>query len=207
MASVSIIGTGNMGSAIARIARAAGASVQVIDSDTAKAEALAGEIGATATPVGSELTGDVVVLAVAYTALDDVIDTYRGQLSGRIVVDITNPVDMNTFDSLVVPADRSSAALLAERVPAARVLKAFNTNFASTLASGSVGGAPTTVLVAGDDAAAKATLIDLVRAGGLQVEDAGSLKRAREMEAIGFLQIGLAASQKIGWTGGFAVAK
>jgi predicted dinucleotide-binding enzyme len=207
MASVSIIGIGNMGSAIARLARAAGASVQVIDPDKAQAETLAGDSGATATPVGSELTGDIVVLAVGYPALEDVIDTYGGQLSGRIVVDITNPVDMNTFDSLVVPADRSSAALLAERVPGARVLKAFNTNFASTLVSGTIGGAPTTVLVAGDDADAKAALIELVRAGGLQAEDAGSLKRAREMEALGFLQIGLAASQRIGWTGGFAIAK
>jgi predicted dinucleotide-binding enzyme len=62
------------------------------------------------------------------------------------------------------------------------------------------------VLVAGDDAEAKSAVIELVRAGGLKAEDAGALKRAREMESLGFLQIGLAASEKIAWTGGFAVA-
>ena len=63
------------------------------------------------------------------------------------------------------------------------------------------------MLVAGDDADAKQTLIDLVVAGGLQAVDAGSLKRARELEAVGFLQLTLAASEKIGWTGGFAVVR
>jgi 8-hydroxy-5-deazaflavin:NADPH oxidoreductase len=93
-------------------------------------------------------------------------------------------------------------------VPTAKVLKAFNTNFAATLVAGQVGGAePTTVLVAGDDAQAKQTLIDLVTAGGLQAADAGSLKRARELEAVGFLQLTLAVSEKIGWTGGYAVVR
>ncbi|MEG9493169.1 MAG: diguanylate cyclase, partial [Microbacterium aurum] len=96
---------------------------------------------------------------------------------------------------------------LQERLPEAKVLKAFNTNFAATLASGTVGGQPTTVLVAGDDAAAKTALIDAVQAGGLAAIDAGALSRAHELEALGFLQLTLAASEKIGWTGGFTLAK
>ena len=94
------------------------------------------------------------------------------------------------------------------RIPGARVVKAFNTNFAATLATGSVAeSATTTVLVAGDDAEAKTAVVELVRAGGLSAEDAGSLKRARELEAIGFLQITLAAAETVPWTGGFAIAK
>jgi len=73
------------------------------------------------------------------------------------------------------------------------------------LASGSVGDAPTTVLIAGDDVAAKTALADLVTAGGLRALDAGSLSRARELEAMGFLQITLAAAERLPWTGGFAV--
>ena len=61
--------------------------------------------------------------------------------------------------------------------------------------------------VAGDDAAAKQTLSDLVVAGGLRAVDAGSLKRARELEAIGFLQLTAAVGEQIGWTGGFAVVR
>lgn len=149
-------------------------------------------------------SGDVFVLAVPYEALGDVLDTYGEAMAGKIVVDITNPVNMETFDSLEVPAD-SSAAEVAERLPEAKVLKALNTNFAATLASGLVGPVTTTVLIAGDDADAKATFADIMRSGGLEAVDAGPLRRAREMEAVGFLQMTLAAGEQVPWTGGFAV--
>ena len=85
------------------------------------------------------------------------------------------------------------------------MLKAFNTTFAGTLTAGTVGPLTTTVLIAGDDADAKAELASVVTSGGLKAIDAGSLKRARELEAVGFLQLTLAASEKISWTGGFGV--
>lgn len=122
-------------------------------------------------------------------------------------VDLTNPVDFATFDALVVPADSSAAAEIAAALPTARVLKAFNTTFGATLASGKVGDLTTTVLIAGDDTDAKATLAAAVEAGGLKAIDAGSLKRARELEALGFLQITLAAAEKISWTGGFGIVR
>jgi 8-hydroxy-5-deazaflavin:NADPH oxidoreductase len=115
-------------------------------------------------------------------------------------------LNFETFDSLTVPADASATAEIAAALPGSRVLKAFNTTFAATLASGKVGDLPTTVLIAGDDADAKSTLAGIVTSGGLKAVDAGSLSRARELEAIGFLQISLAASEKISWTGGFGVA-
>ena len=77
--------------------------------------------------------------------------------------------------------------------------------FAGTLVSGVVGPNTTTVLIAGDDAVAKSELADAIAAGGLKVVDAGPLARARELEALGFLQINLAAGEKISWTGGFGV--
>ncbi len=85
------------------------------------------------------------------------------------------------------------------------MLKAFNTTFAATLASKTVGDKPTTVLIAGDDADAKSLLAGILTAAGLRAIDAGSLRRARELEALGFLQITLAAGEKIAWDGGFAV--
>ena len=88
------------------------------------------------------------------------------------------------------------------------LVKAFNTNFAATLATGKVGGgATTTVLVAGDDADAKATLIGVVEAAGLGAVDVGSLKRTQQLEALGFLQLTLAVGEKIAWTGGFSLAR
>jgi len=207
MTSISIIGIGNMGSAITRIAAASGASVQVVARDLAKAHELAGSTEAVASAFGDALTGDIVVLAVPFPAVDDIVATYGEQLAGKVVVDITNPVDFSTFDGLVVPSDSSAAAAIAEKVPGARVVKAFNTNFAATLAAGTVGQAPTTVLVAGDDQEAKDAVLAFVRGGGLQAEDAGSLKRARELESLGFLQLTLAAGEKVGWDAGFALAK
>lgn len=189
MATVSIIGTGNMGKAIGALAATGGHSVQVLT----RADA--------ATPV----SGDIVVLALPFSSLDDVIAERGDSLAGRIVVDITNPVNFETFDSLTVPADGSATAELAAALPKSHVLKAFNTNFASTLTEGTLGQSPTTVLIAGDDTDSKAALAQVVESAGLVAVDAGSLNRARELESLGFLQMTLAASEKISWTGGFAL--
>lgn len=147
------------------------------------------------------------MLAVPYAALTELVQEYGDQFDGKIVVDVTNPVDFTTFDGLTVPADSSAAAELQRHLPRARVVKAFNTNFAGTIAAGQVGDIPTTVLVAGDDESAKHALVELIIAGGLDAAAIGSLKRARELEAFGFLQITLAAQEIVGWGGGFALRK
>lgn len=206
MATVTVIGAGAVGSAVAGLARRAGADVQVLARNKANAEAVAGSLGAQAGVVGDPVTGEIVVLAVPFDAFTDVLTHYPDGFESRIVVDVSNPVDLATFDDLGVPADSSATRVLAEAVPGARVVKAFNTNFASTLQSGRIGDAATTVLVAGDDADAKTTLIDLVQAAGLRGVDAGGVKRARELEALAFLQITLAAGENISWAGGFALA-
>ena len=189
MAHVSIIGTGNMGQAIAGVVGKGGNTAELIGHGDAE----------------KAVTGEVVVLAVPYPAVAEVIAQRGDQLAGKVVVDITNPLNFETFDSLVVPADGSATAEISAALPQSRVVKAFNTTFAATLASGTVGGLPTTVLIAGDDADAKSLLSDIVTAGGLRAIDAGSSDRARELEGVGFLQITLAAAERIAWTGGFAV--
>ncbi|WP_217614233.1 NADPH-dependent F420 reductase [Cellulomonas sp. GbtcB1] len=205
MTSVTIIGAGNIGGAVARLALKAGADVQVLARDAAKAAAV--DPAVTAGTVGDAVTGDVVVLALPYPALAEVAAQYPDGFAGRVVVETTNPVDFATFDSLVVPAGSSATAELAALLPQARVLKAFSTNFAATLASGTVGSLPTTVLIAGDDADAKAALAEVVEGGGLRAVDAGSLKRAHELEALGFLQMTLAAAEQTSWTSGFALER
>lgn len=189
MSTITILGNGTMGQAIAGLAGKAGYGVQVLDVDDAATAA----------------TGDIVVLAVPHPAVAGIVAARGSELAGKVVVDITNPVDFETFDSLVVPADSSKAAEIAAALPGSKVVKAFNTTFAGTLASGVVGENTTTVLVAGDDADAKDAVIAFVRSSGLNALDAGSLKRARELEALGFLQISLAAGEKVSWVGGFAV--
>ena len=80
-----------------------------------------------------------MVLAVPYPAVSQVIATRQDQLVGKVVVDITNPLNFETFDSLTVPADSSAAAEIAAALPQSRVLKAFNTTFAGTLSTGMCG--------------------------------------------------------------------
>lgn len=189
MTTLSILGTGTMGQAIAAIAAKGGHDVQQLGEND----------------LDIPVTGDIVVLAVPYPAVSSVIAQRGEQLADKVVVDITNPLDFGTFDSLVVPADSSAAAEIAAALPGARVLKAFNTTFAGTLASGTVGPLNTTVLIAGDDTDAKSALAGVLTSGGVDAIDAGALKRARELEAIGFLQLTLAATEKVSWTGGFAI--
>jgi len=191
MTTFTIIGTGNMGEAIGALLKEGGSDVDHVSH--------AG--------TGSEpLTGGIVILAVPYPALDEIVTVYGQQLAGKTVVDITNPLNFETFDSLVVPAGESATSELAGKLPNSRVLKAFNTNFAATLRSKQTGGLRTTLLIAGDDADAKASLAAAVKAGGLSALDVGSLKRAHELEAFGFLQLSLAVNDQLSWTGGFAVA-
>jgi len=202
---VTIIGAGNMGAAIAGVAANGGNTVQVLTKDPQKASAAIP--AATHGTVGEPITGDVVILALPYAAIAEVLGKYAGELDGKVIVDITNPVDFATFDSLVAPVGSSAAAVIAETLPGSSVLKAFNTTFAATLASGTVGVESTAVLIAGDDGDAKAALAAVIEAGGLRAVDAGSLRRAHELEALGFLQLTLAAGDKTSWTSGFALAK
>lgn len=202
--SISIIGAGNMGAAIAQVALAAGTAVQVLTRDGSAADV---DPRVTTAAVGDELTGDVVVLALPYAALAEVAQAYGSRLDGKVVVDITNPVDFATFDSLVVPAGTSAAEELARLLPGAHVVKAFNTTFAATLVSGAVGPLPTTVLVAGDDETAVKTVVEAFSGGDVRVVPVGPLRRARELEALGFLQLTLAASSTTSWTTGFALAE
>jgi predicted dinucleotide-binding enzyme len=187
MSTVSIIGSGNMAKAIGGIVEAGGNTVEYIGRDSA------------------DIAGDIVVLAVPYPEVETVIATHGPAIADKTVVDITNPLDFSTFDDLVVPADSSAAAVIASKLPDAKVLKAFNTTFASTLVTKTVGTGKTTVLIAGDDADAKKALADVITAGGVAAVDAGSLKRARELEAVGFQQLVLAANEKISWGGGFGL--
>jgi predicted dinucleotide-binding enzyme len=189
---VTIIGTGNMARGIATRVLAGGHSVTLLGTATDKAEALAAELDGDvrAGQSGDPLTGDVVVLAVWYQAVDGVLSTYGDQLDGKVVVDITNPVDPETYAPLTID-EGSVAQQIAARVPGARVVKAFNTTFAGTLVEGTVAGQPLDVFLAGDDDAAKDAVKQLATDGGLRPIDAGPLALAHHIEALGYLNMAI----------------
>ena len=187
---ITIIGTGNMARGIATRALADGNTVTLLGTEEAKAQALAGELSGdvrTGT-VGDPISGDVVVLAVWYQSVDDVLGRYGDQLSGKTVVDITNPVDQQTYAPLTLEAG-SAAQEIARRVPGAKVVKAFNTTFAGSLAEGQVAGGPLDVFVASDDEDAKANVRELAESAGLRALDAGPLAIARQLEGAGYLHM------------------
>ena len=186
---VTIIGAGNMGRGIGTRVVAGGNDVEVIDHDPAEARKLADELGERASAADTP-GGEVVVLALPYGAVADVIDEHREALAGKVVVDITNPADWSTMDRVVTPEGSSAAEEIAKLLGGdARVVKAFNTTFAGTLAAGQVAGQPLDVLIAGDDEDAKRTVSSLVEAGGMRPLDLGPLTRARQLEQVGLLHI------------------
>jgi hypothetical protein len=206
MTSISIIGSGKMSAAMVEVAARAGADVQVVRRSTTSSSG--DREGVVYGAFGDELTGDLVVLAVPYAAYPSILDHYRERLSGKVVVDISNPIDFTTYDELTVPADSSTAAELARQLPAgAFVVKAFNVNLGDTLTTGTNGTTVTTVLFAGDYAEAKIAVADLIEASGLRAVDVGPLSRARELEAMGFLQIALAALGKTRNESGFTLLR
>ncbi len=189
---VTIIGCGNMGRAIGTLAVAGGHEVEIVDREPAEAKALADDLGGSATALDPDAPfGDeVVVFAVYYPGIKDAVRQYADQLAGKVVVDITNPVDAETWDNLATPPGTSSAEEIAQLVPeGTSVVKAFNTTFAGTLSQGQVAGQPLDVFLASDDRGAKEVVSRLVGDGGLRPVDAGPLARAHELEALGFLHM------------------
>jgi predicted dinucleotide-binding enzyme len=186
---ITIIGTGNMARGIATRALAAGHTVTLLGTSRAKAEALAGELAGDVR-AGDEPAGDVVVLAVWYQAVDDVLGRYGDQLDGKVLVDITNPVDPETFQPLTIEAG-SAAQEIARKAAGAKVVKAFNTTFAGTLVGGEVDGRPLDVFVASDDEDAKRAIRELAEGAGLRVVDAGPLANARQIEGLGYLHMAI----------------
>jgi 8-hydroxy-5-deazaflavin:NADPH oxidoreductase len=196
---VTIIGTGNMARGIGSRVIAGGHGLTVVGKDAEKAEAVVSDIGGGTATTGDPIEGDVVVLAVYYPDARSIVEQHGDQLAGKVVVDITNPVN-ETFDDLVVPPDSSATAELAALAPDARFVKAFNTTFATTLREGEVSGQQLDVLIAGDDEQAKGSVADVARDGGLNPIDAGPQKRARELEALGLLHMGLQGTLGTGFS-------
>ena len=189
MSSISIIGSGNMASAIGALAVKGGNAVEVSGRDAAKAEALAGALGngATAGTWGDAPAGDIVILAVLFDNAVPVVSHYGDALAGKIIVDITNPFTTDA-KGLVTPDGSSGAQEIAKVAPAsAHVVKAFNTLFRDVLAAGG----PLDVFMAGDDAQAKASVSAFITSLGLRPQDTGDLSMAHWLEGAGLLAVGV----------------
>jgi len=185
---VTLIGSGNMGSGLAKQIVKAGHALVVSGRNAAKAEELARATGATFKSANAAEGADIVIVATGYP---DAVDALRtaGNLAGKVVVDITNPMTAD-YSALTIGQTTSAAEEIQKAFPKAKVVKAFNTVFAQILAAGpALDGATVPVYFAGDDAAAKATVKALVDSTGFTAVDAGGLKNARYLEPLAGLNI------------------
>lgn len=188
---ITVIGAGNMGSALTRQLSQAGHSVTVTARDLEPARALATAHNGVTAAGAEQALGDSEIVIVA-TYYDDAVPALRslGSLSGRIVVDITNPVTPD-FMGLALGHTTSAAEEIARAIPEAAVVKAFNTLFAQVLSDGPAfaDGAVAPVFYASDDSTAKAAVKALIESMGFQPVDAGGLANARYLEPLGGLNI------------------
>jgi NADPH-dependent F420 reductase len=199
---ITVIGAGNMGAGFVKQLTAAGHEVKVTARNLEKAVALAASYpGAAAVAAGEAASGaDAIILATGYgdavAALTSVGDT-----TGKIVIDITNPLTAD-YMGLTVGFETSASEEIAKAFPGARVVKAFNTLFAQVLAEGPAfaGGQVAPVFFAGDDAEAKKTVATLAESMGFKTIDAGSLKNARYLEPLAGLNIYLGYGAGLGTT-------
>lgn len=195
---VLVIGSGNMGSGFAKRLAAADHQVAVTSRSADKAQALAKQVGAQAVTASEGAEGrDIIVLATpfaeAITALKAV-----GDVTNKIIVDVTNPLSAD-FMSLTVGHTTSAAETIADAVPSAHVVKAFNTIFAQVLTEGiQFGEQKAPVFVAADDKRAKETVKTLATSIGFDVIDAGALKNARYLEPLAGLNIYLGYGAGLG---------
>ena len=190
MSSISIIGTGNMARTIGALAVAGGNTVEVVGRDQSKAAELAKTLGGSVTTgeFGAVPAGDIVIVALGYANVVPVVAQYGNALSGKVIVDLCNPVN-SAGDGLAIADGTSIAQNVAAAAPAsASVVKAFNTTFGAVLAKGQ----PLDVFIAGDDERAKAGVAEFVESLKLRPLDVGGLTMAHYLEGTGLVMIGLA---------------
>jgi predicted dinucleotide-binding enzyme len=196
---ITVIGTGGMARGIATRVLEGGHTVHLLGRDRDKAKLLAQDLQKHGSVrVAGQVVGDVVVLALYYGPAMDVLKDRGGEFAGKVLVEISNPVNETYSDLLETPAG-SAAQEVAQAAPGARVVKAFNTTFATTLVKGEVEGHPLDVFVASDDDEAKATVMQLVADGGMRPVDSGGLARARHLESIGFVHVAVQDSLGTGY--------
>lgn len=190
MSTVSIIGSGNMARAIGIRAAKHGHTVELLSRNTAKAQALADQIGegATVGTFGARPAGDIVILAILYGGVVDAVSTYGDALAGKILVDISNPFNADA-SGLATPS--SAAQEIAAVAPeSAHVVKGLNTIFGNVLAKGT----PMDAFIAGDSAEAKSTVAEFLESLELRTLDAGGLQAASFLESAGLLLVALASN-------------
>jgi 8-hydroxy-5-deazaflavin:NADPH oxidoreductase len=183
---IGIIGTGDIGGALARHWGAAGHELLISSRHPEQLQALAREIGPNVkvgTPREAAAFGEVVMLAVPYSALPQVGRDYAVELKGKVVMDAGNPYPGRDGEMAVRDRQRGTGAAVKEYLPGTRLVRAFNAINAGPLANQAFEkpeklGIP----LASDDPEAMKVAAQLVSDAGFDPVPVGGLARAREFD-------------------------
>jgi 8-hydroxy-5-deazaflavin:NADPH oxidoreductase len=194
---IGIIGSGSVGTALQKLFMAAGCQV-VLGSRSPSPQR------DTVSPLQAAEQGDVVVLAIPFSAIPQVLATIAPALRGKVVIDPTNPLNPD-WSPLLLGQENSAGEEIARLLATSKVVKAFNTVFADVMtAQGLVrGDHRATTFIASDDEDAANTVATLARSAGFAPVKAGPLATARYLEAMAHLNIGIAVGQKGGTNAAF----
>lgn len=190
---IGIIGKGNVGLAIGKGLSSNGHEIRFGHRDPKEPVAEAAK------------WGEVVVMAVPFKAVPDVVKEISSMVDEKPLLDVTNALDEN--GELAIGFSTSAAEELQKKLPKAYVVKAFNTVFAPNQSTGKIGNETLTLFVAGDNQKAKQTIMGLGKDIGFDVVDAGQLKTARYLEPMAMLLMGLAFKLKMGTAIGYKLIK
>ena len=202
---ITIVGSGSVGRALGGGWRKAGHSVTYATRDPAGAKtAELKREGFGVVPQAGAGLADVIVLAVPWSGIEATMKAL-GDLSGKVVIDCTDP--LNATRELALGFNDSGGETVARLSPGARVVKAFSTTGADNMADSRYPGGKLMMAIAGDDAAAKTTVMALASDLGFEPVDTGPLAMSRYLEPLAMLWINLAYTQGMGREFGFAVLR
>jgi predicted dinucleotide-binding enzyme len=195
---IGIIGVGNVGGGLATALSKAGHEVVVAASAAENAREAAARLDSrpAASVADAARDAEALILAVPADAHAELADLIEPHVAGKPIIDVSNGPQ-------AVESGRSLAEDLAQRLPEAHVVKAFNTIFASRLAEPVDAGQPLDGYLAGDDADAKAMVAGLVADVGLEPMDVGDLQMARVLEGMAWLNISLTMANSWSWRSGW----
>ena len=201
---IAIIGAGNVGRALSTAFVRAGHNVVIASRDPEDAGSVAAETGAKAVSSNAEAAAaaDVVVLATPFDSAPEIAAEIADAVNGKVVVDVSNRISFGA-DGPAIDTTGSNAEELAKLLPGAKVVKAFNTLFASNQSDPISEGVQLDGYVAGDDVDARRQVLDLVASIGLEPVGVGPLERARQLEGLAFLNMALNITNNGSWQSGW----
>lgn len=195
---IGIIGSGNVGSALARASVRAGHEVTISSKDPRDAENVAQQVGAKTAKnnQAAVASAEIVILAVPFDAVEQILPELGSAVEGKVIIDVTNRF---APDQLGAPSNAEQMQTMTK----APVVKAFNTIFASHQDNPEADGLPLDGFVAGEDAEAKKKVLAYVESLGFRPIDAGPLAMARALEGMATLNIYLNMNHGWPWQTGW----